>query len=296
MAGIRIGAFDIKEPLPKLREPHALVVLKPWIDVGDVGSLLLSRFEAQLKAQELGRLAQPGQFYDFTRYRPSIYMHEGVRQITVPNTRVNYAFGKGANDFLFLHLLEPHMLGESYSSMVLLLLERLGVRRYCLVGSMYDLVPHTRPLIVTGRGVGKNAQDELERAGISSGDYQGPTTITYLISQQAPELGMETVSLVVHLPQYTQFDEDFMGMLRLMEILCPMYGLTVDEVDVRRGEQQRKHVDSVLEKNQQLKEILQQLEAHSDALAAKKREEEAPKLSPEIEKFLREMDKRFGQN
>jgi uncharacterized protein YciW len=38
-----------------------------------------------------------------------------------------------------------------------------------------------------------------------------------------------------------------------------------------------------------------QLEAHYDARMATKKEEEMPQLSPEIENFLKEMEKRFRQ-
>ncbi len=39
--------------------------------------------------------------------------------------------------------------------------------------------------------------------------------------------------------------------------------------------------------------MVAQLEAHYDARIERSREEEMPHLSPEVEKFLREMDKRF---
>ncbi len=43
---MRIGAFEIREPLPQLKEPHALVSLRPWIDVNNVGTLTLDGIEA----------------------------------------------------------------------------------------------------------------------------------------------------------------------------------------------------------------------------------------------------------
>ena len=70
--GMRIGAFEIDEPLPELREPHALVTLRPWVDVGRVGRQTLIRLERHLDAQEIGKLARPGNFYDFTRYRQGL--------------------------------------------------------------------------------------------------------------------------------------------------------------------------------------------------------------------------------
>ncbi len=292
---MRIGAFEVDEPLPELYEPHALAMLRPWVDVGSVGSLVLSRLEARFNAKELGRLVRPGNFFDFTRYRPMIYLKEGERQVVIPNVLVTYAKREAGSDFVFLHLLEPHMLGEAYVDSVLFLLKRLGVRRYCLLGSMYDFVPHTRPLIVTGGGIGKTAEEELGKAGIQSSDYQGPTTITYLISRRAPELGIETMSLIVHLPQYTQVDEDYMGEVRLMEVLCSLYDLTMDDGDIRHAEQQRKQIDIAVDRSAQVKRIVAELEARYDTQGAREKREEMPQLSPEIERFLREMERRFRQ-
>jgi hypothetical protein len=292
---MRLGGFELDELVPDLEAPHALAILHPWVDVGSVGTLTLSWLEAYLKAEELGRLARPGHFFDFTRYRPNIYFSEGMREVTIPNTLVNYSKGEGDNDFLFLHLLEPHMLGEAYVDSVLRLLVKFGVKRYCLVGGMYDMVPHTKPLIVSGGAVGAGVQRDLKRAGVQASDYEGPTTIAFLISQRAPEFGIETASLIVHLPQYAQLDEDYIGKVRLMEVLCSMYDLPMDEADVEQAEQQRIQITSAVSREPELQSIVTQLEAYYEARTEQRNEEEMPQLSPEIEKFLKEIDRRFRQ-
>ena len=82
---MRIGAFELIEPIPELNEPYVLAVLSPWIDVNNVGTLTLSGLETQFKAKELARLARPGNFFDFTRYRPILYYEEGIRRVKIPN-------------------------------------------------------------------------------------------------------------------------------------------------------------------------------------------------------------------
>ena len=229
---MRLGAFELNEPLPVLREPHALSILRPWVDVGDVGTLTLSWLETGFGAKELGSLARPGHFFDFTRYRPVIHSKEGKRGVTIPNSFVNYAKRESGHDFLFLHLLEPHMMGETYVDSLLRLLVKFGAKRYFLIGSMYDMVPHTRPLLVTGGAMGAQAEADVRRVGVQPSDYEGPTTIAFLVSQRAPELGIETASLIVHLPQYAQLEEDYTGKVRLMEVLGSLYGLPMDQKDI----------------------------------------------------------------
>ena len=78
-----------------------------------------------------------------------------------------------------------------------------------------------------------------------------------------------------------------------MEVLSTMYGLQVDPSSIIKAGKQREQIDATLNENSQLKAIVEQLENHYDARAERRREEEAPRLSPEIERFLTEMDKRF---
>jgi len=290
---MRIGAFELSDPLPKLREPHALAMLRPWIDVGSVGTLSLSQLESHFGAKELGKLARPGEFFDFTRYRPTIYFREGHREVSIPNTIVTYAKQKRGPDFLFLKLLEPHMLGEAYVHSVLQLLKRFGVKRYCLLGSMYDMVPHTKKLLVSGGAIGEKAEQDLEKAGIQPSDYQGPTTINFLITQQAPQLDIETLWFVVHLPQYIQFEEDYMGKTRLMEVLGSLYNLPKDEADIEKAKQQLERINMAVEERPELRAILPQIEA---SYQAKIEKEKKTPLSPEMEKFLREIGNHFSQN
>ncbi|MBI4303192.1 MAG: PAC2 family protein [Chloroflexi bacterium] len=295
---MKLGAFELDEPVPRLKQPHALVMLQPWIDVGSVGTLTLAWLESQLKARDLGRLAKPGDFFDFTRYRPNIYIEEGQRHVAVPNTYATFCRRKTGNDFIFLHLLEPHSHSEEYIDSLVQLLEKFKVKRYCLIGSMYDLVPHTKPLLLTGRANGEKTEMELHRLGIEPSDYQGPTTITFLVSQRAPDIGAETMSLVVHLPQYTQLDDDYLGAARMMEVLSSMYDIPVDESYARKAEEQIQQINSALKGNPQLKGIVDELETRYEGRAQEKKEKETPlpRLSPQVEKFLREMERRFRSN
>ncbi len=283
---MRVGAFELEEPLPELNEPYVFAILRPWIDVNGVGTLILNGLEAQFEARELGRLAKPGNFFDFTRYRPTLYYEEGIRQISVPNTTLRYARRKGGNDLLFLSLLEPHALGEVYVDSVLRLLETLKVKKYCLLGSMYDAVPHTRPLIINGGATGKETSLELKRSEAWLSHYQGPTSIVTLITQRAPEFGTETIWFIVSLPQYVVLEEDYIGKLRLMEILNLLYHIPIDRKDYEKAVEQRGLINQRVEKTPELKNILPQLEAFYEVRIKRGEGERRPDLSPEIEEIL----------
>lgn len=287
---MRIGAFEVKEPIPKLHDPHVFAILRPWIDVNNVGSLTLEGLQAQFQAKELAHLARPGNFFDFTRYRPVLYFEGNLRRLKIPNVTLTYARRGSGNDFLFLNLLEPHSLGEVYVNSILRLFQTLQVKRYCLLGSMYDAVPHTKPLLVSGRASGAAAEQDLKRAGVEISNYQGPTTITYLIAHKAPELGIETLTLIVSLPQYVNLEEDYLGKVRLMEILNLLYHIPIDKKDFEKAARQRSLLNQKVETTPELKKVLPQLEAIYGLRVARKEGEIVPALSPEMEEIFWESD------
>ena len=294
---MRIGAFEVNEPVPELKDPHALAILRPWIDVGNAGSLTLSALESHFNARELASLARPGDFFDFTRYRPTLCIEDDHREVLVPNSTITYAKEEKGTDFLFLRLLEPHMLGEDYVESVLAVLQKFGVKRYVLLGSMYDMVPYTRPLLVSGIVSNLKLQNELETAKVVPSEYAGPTTIAYLISQKGPGMGIETASLVVHLPQYLTLENDYRGKARLMEVLSSLYGLLLAEEDTKQAREQedwvRRVAEHIMQQEPKYRSILEHLEASYDARVGKQREE--TQLSPELEQLLQDLSKRFGQ-
>ena len=289
---MRVGEFEINEPVPELKDPHVLAVLRPWIDVGNVGTLSLERIERHYQAEELGRLARPGRFYDFTRYRPRSYIEEGRRGLSIPSTIIRYVIREDSPDLVFAHLLEPHNYGEDYTESVVELLKFLGAKRYMLLGAMYDMVPHTRPLLVSGGANQPQAEEEYRLVGARPSNYEGPTTITYLISQEAEALGIETRTFVVHLPQYFQVDEDFTGAARLMEVLCSLYDLPESLKQPERGREQYKALENIVNDASGVSSLLQRLEERYDR---EQNEEtgEPPKLAPNIEEFLRSLDEGF---
>ena len=87
---MRVGPFKLAEPVPESRNALAIAMLRPWIDVGRVGTLALRRLENHYGAREIARLSRPGTFFDFTRYRPRMGFSGSERTFTVPNTVINF--------------------------------------------------------------------------------------------------------------------------------------------------------------------------------------------------------------
>ncbi len=296
---MKIGVFEIDEPIPELNDPHVFAMVRPWVDVGSVGTLTLKRLEHFLNSKKLGRLERPGKFFDFTRYRPNIRLVQGQREVTVPNSEINYASSEDGPDYLFLHLMEPHANSEEYTDSILEVIKHFSVTRYCRVGAMYDAVPHTRPLLVTGSLGEVEQHKEVPNFKMRRSTYQGPTTIMNLVSEGIDRMGIESINFMVHLPQYLQLEEDYTGTSRMIEVLSSVYSnIPSNLAPVRRGQRQYRELNSAVEKNSELKQLIQQMEAYYDA--QEDAEGGAPKeipatvdLSPEIEDFLNELGQRM---
>ncbi len=188
------------------------------------------------------------------------------------------------------------MFGEIYVNSVLQLLKKFNVQRYCLIGSMYDLVPHTRPYYISGGASGEKATTDLESIGIQVSTYQGPTTICHLITQEAYRNGIESMSMIVHIPQYTELDEDYVGEVAILNVLNAMYDLPVGDSEIHKAERQIQDIENAVKKNHKLQSIISQLETHFDAMMSTQDRKEKPQLSSEVEQFLKEMEKKFKNN
>ena len=302
---MRIGAFELNEPLPELRDPHVFAMVRPWVDVGSVGTLTLNRLERFMGSKELGRLVRPGTFFDFTRYRPNMRLVDNKREVKIPNSIIRYAITDEGPDYLFLHLMEPHANGEDYTDSILEVVNHFNVKRYCRLGAMYDAVPHTRPLLVTG-SLGDVPQNRpVANFKVRQSTYQGPTTIMNLLSEGIEKADIESINFMVHLPQYVQLEEDYAGTSRMIEVLSSIYNnIPADLAPVRRGQRQYRELNSSLDRNTELKTLIQQMEAYYDAQldsdeAATSSSQSASEptsetqLSPEIERFLSELGGRL---
>ena len=291
---MRIGDFEFDEPFPELKDPHVLAVLRPWIDVGRVGTLSLRRIERYLGAKEIGRLVRPGRYYDFTRYRPRTAIRRGKREYTIPSTTVKVAVRENGPDLVTLHLLEPHAYGEDLTDSITEMMDKLGVKRYSMVGAMYDMVPHTRPLLVSGGTIDSSNEEEYKMVEVRPSDYEGPTTITHLIFEYAESAKIDTRIFVVHLPQYFQVEEDFTGIARLTGILCRLYGLPSRLEDRERGIQQYSSLQNIVSDTSEVSKLLERLEERYDRdnVQAASGNNPVTPLSPQVEEFLQGLD--FG--
>jgi hypothetical protein len=101
---------------------------------------------------------------------------------------------------------------------------------------------------------------------------------------------------MVSLPQYIVLEEDYLGKIRLMELLNMLYNVPIDKEDFEKAAEQRDLVSKRVENSPEVKILLPQLEnAYDMRIKAMEAEEGIPQLTSEMEEiFWKIMGKDIG--
>ena len=293
--------FNLRCPKIKGRDLHAIAVHVGWLNWGNVGDVAFNELVEHFKAQKISEFERPGDFYDFVAYRDRSYTYidsEGVRRLKFPNSEVYYVSrAEPLSDLILVYLLEPTQFGEVYVDRVVALMKRLDVARYQVIGAMGSPVPHTRPIIVSGRSSVPEVTERLKEIGVRErvgGQYQGPASIFSDISSKLQNEGIATVSLIAHLPTYFTLEvADYNGVFSILSIVSKLEGI---EIPLERFESAgKKQYDTVTQEvslSRTLTALSKELEGTYDQ-EAEKTKEEMPRLPPSIQKAI---DEAFGQN
>ena len=195
-----------------------------------------------------------------------LYRRKGERIVEIPNTIVRYATGDGDNDFIFMHILEPHNNGEDFVDSLLELTDRLNVRRYCQVGAMYGSTPHTRPLLASGQASNPEVQSILQRAGVRSSNYEGPTSMMAIATQELVKRGIDTLSALIQLPPYARLEEDHRGQEKLLKLLSPIYASPsrTSPRSSRTATASTREIDRMAQREPRVRSLVKQLEEAYD--------------------------------
>ena len=194
---------------------------------------------------------------------------------------------------------EPHNNAEDYIASILEVLKALHVKRYSRIGAMYDAAPHTRPLQVSGTLNGEPMTGLRGLVSRRRSNYEGPTSIMNLLSQELPKIGVEDVSFMVRLPQYAQLEHDYAGTARLLEILSTVYNLPADLPQTEAGRKQYSELDSEISNNPAAQELVKRLESYYDSRHPNSTEEQSATeeqmqdLPADIQSFLADMSHRL---
>ncbi len=272
-----------------LRAPALVCAFTGWNDAGDAASAALQFVGSSFGATRFARI-DPEEFYDFQATRPQIRLVEGKsREIDWPEVEVYAArVPRAPRDLILLHGPEPSLRWRKFMQQVVELSEALGVQMVVTLGALLADVPHTRPVQITGF-----ASDEglVERLGLQSSNYEGPTGITGAILAACQDAALPCASLWASVPHYVAAAPNPKAALALVRKLEGLVGVSVDaqelESDAGRYEAQ---VSAAVAQDPDVQAFVERLEAAAlvEEAGAAPEVPSGDVLAREFQRFLRQ--------
>jgi predicted ATP-grasp superfamily ATP-dependent carboligase len=274
-----------------------------WNDAGDAASSAVSFLASALDARRFAQIDSE-EFYDFQTNRPCIRFgeHDGAaaegggsaceaagREIVWPTVEIFEAPAPRApRDLVLVQGIEPSMRWRAFSTHLVDLAEALGVQVVVSLGALLGDIPHTRPVAMSG-----HASDAalLERLGIQSSSYEGPTGIVGVLHSACAQAGLPSASLWAAVPHYVAAAANPKAALALLRRVEVLIGVSVDvsELESAAADYERQ-VGMAVRSDPDVQAFVERLEQ-----AADNEEHSSPEdlpsgeiLASEFQRFLRQ--------
>lgn len=195
-----VGVSDLVwQSQPILRRPLLLVAFEGLFDAAESATDALAWIRDRTESTEIAEI-DPEEYFNFQDARPTVNPGpDGERVLTWPTTKVFACKTDDVRDLVIMTGVEPHLRWRSFADQIVEVARRSGAEMVITVGAMVSMVPHTRPLGVTGSA----ADAELaERLSLDRPSYQGPTGVVGVINQRLHEAGLPIISIRVAVPHY----------------------------------------------------------------------------------------------
>ncbi len=272
-----------------------------WNDAGDAASSAVAFLASALDARRFARIDSE-EFYDFQANRPCIRFSEqdrteagggagdgGAREIEWPTVEIFEASAPRApRDLVLVQGVEPSMRWRAFSAHIVDLAEALGVQVVVSLGALLGDVPHTRPVAMTG-----HASDAalLERLGIQSSSYEGPTGIVGVLHTACAQAGLPSASLWAAVPHYVAAAANPKAALALLRRVEVLIGVSVDvsELESSAADYERQ-VGLAVRSDPDIQAFVERLEQAADS-EEQATPEDLPSgdiLASEFQRFLRQ--------
>ena len=261
-----------------------------WNDAGDAASSAVSFLASALEARRFARV-DPEDFYDFQANRPSVQFDDSNRRELVwPTVEVFEAPAPRApRDLVLVQGVEPSMHWRAFTSHLVDLAEALGVQMVVSLGALLGDVPHTRPVAMTGYASDPSL---VERLGMQSSTYEGPTGIVGVLHHACAEAGLPSASLWAAVPHYVAAAANPKAALALVRRLEGLIGVSVDVSDLESAATDyERQVGLAVQSDPDIQAFVERLEQAAESEGEGSSPDEVPSgdiLAREFQRFLRQ--------
>lgn len=268
---------------PELDRPIVIAAFEGWNDAGDAASSAVRWFGDRWDTTDFAAI-DPEEFFDFTSTRPEIHLDDGDRVITWPTNRFSAGELPGTGrDVILLHGVEPQLKWRTFTDRVIEVAETYGASMTVTLGALLAEVPHSRPVNVVGTAY---EQEVVDRLGLPSSTYEGPTGIVGVLHSRCREIGLASASLWAAVPTYVPGAPSPKATLALVQKTAEMLdeGIITTDLEIASASYERQ-INELVDDDDETQAYVAALERRHDEAAEQR---EPGDLIEEVERFLRE--------
>lgn len=272
---------------PELKAPRMIVAFGGWPDAAAVATRTIQSLVEQLGATRFAEI--PGDdFYSPAVLRPTAAIRDGrVESLTYPTNDLHYWRNPGdSGDLILLSGIEPHLHWKRYVDTTLALAADQGVTALFSLGGLYDNVPHTRPVRISGVVEDAELRARLADLGVAFSEYEGPSSMHTTLLVECRARKIPTASLWGHCPSYAQLSWNPRVSAGLASLLAKVLDI---DVDLEPLQVAATYLDEALDKlarqNPQVRALIRRLEETYGSVG-----ETDSSLPPISDSILREVE------
>ena len=280
---------------PELTRPILVAAFRGWNDGAQAASLAAGYLAKTWGAERFAEV-DPENFFDFQATRPHVSLEEGLtRRIDWPETVFYHARPEGLDrDIVLLLGIEPNLRWRTFTDLVVGLARELEIELLITLGALLADVPHTRSAPVTGSASDK---DLVERLGLSSSRYEGPTGVVGVLHDVCGKSGIPSASLWAAVPHYVSLTPSPRGALALCERLGTVLGIEIEADELEEAARNyEEQVSEAVASDEETAAYVDELERRSDQLDESTELPSGDALAAELTRFLRERDEEDGED
>jgi proteasome assembly chaperone (PAC2) family protein len=278
---------------PELTQPVLIGAFRGWNDGAQAASLAAGYLAKTWSAERFAEV-DPEHFFDFQATRPHVSLEDGLtRRIDWPETAFYHARPDGLDrDVVLLLGIEPNLRWRTFSELLIGLAREVGVELMITLGALLADVPHTRPAPVTGSA---SDPDLVQRLGLSSSRYEGPTGIVGVLHDSCKQAGIPSASLWAAVPHYVSLTPSPRGAVALCERLGDLIGVEVDVGELEEAARSyEEQVSEAVASDEETAAYVEDLEQRVDQLEETTDLPSGDALAAELTRFLREREQNGG--
>jgi predicted ATP-grasp superfamily ATP-dependent carboligase len=289
--------YQLTDDVPELGRPVLIQALTGFVDAGSAGRLAREHLLTSLPGQVIATF-DIDLLLDYRSRRPvMMFVEDHWESYEEPTLALHLLRDSSNTPFLLLAGPEPDLYWERFTSALMSLIDRLGVRLTVGFNSIPMAVPHTRPTGVTAHATRRDLiagyEPWLRRV-------QVPGAAGHLLEFRLGQAGKDAMGFAVHVPHYLAQSEYPAAAERLLTAVSKATGLMLPTEELRQAaEAARAEIDLQIAQADEAASVVRSLEEQYDAFVRGQEGNSllaepngplptADELGAELERFLAE--------